>query len=174
MLFSQPAEISHNASESITSVDADGWWLSFQLSEWIILIKGLPFIIGHNTLLETLRQGPVAVLIIPQDKMLGMIDDNSARKRMSHSQIRSLSEAIRKQSFNIHTAEKCQSAIKALEDVLAELSRSHDTALAFGWPMRVDPGYQVLLEERRTEALLVFAYYCAVLYLMSSKWFTKG
>lgn len=40
--------------------------------------------------------------------------------------------------------------------------------------MRATPDYLVLLEEKRPEALLVFAYYCALLYLMSPGWFTKG
>lgn len=36
------------------------------------------------------------------------------------------------------------------------------------------PGYFELLETKVPEALLVFAYYCAILYIMSSTWWTKG
>ncbi|KAJ5948122.1 hypothetical protein N7466_001137 [Penicillium verhagenii] len=151
-----------------------GTWLDFQLSEWTILIKGLPSIVYHSELLPILRQGPMSPLMTAGDNPHGEDNQDHERNFVAFSRLRDLSEAIGKQSNDRHIIDVCQSSISVLREVIEELPQNHDTVLAFTWPMKVNPDYLVLLENKAPETLLVFAYYCALLHLMSSRWFTKS
>lgn len=151
-----------------------GIWLDFQLAEWIILIKGLPSIVNQSELLPVLRQGPMSPLIKARESIYTKDNCDPGKNVLAYSRLRDLSEALGKQSSDQHAVEICQSSLRTLHEVVGELSQRHDTALAFIWPMRVNPDYLILLEDKRPEALLVFAYYCALLHLMSSRWFTKA
>jgi hypothetical protein len=91
-----------------------------------------------------------------------------------YHRLRKLSKAIGEHSSDERIAQICQSSIETLCSIVAELKQSSDHVLAFVWPIRVDPEYLIILEEKRSEALLVFAYYCALLYMSSSRWWTKG
>jgi hypothetical protein len=151
-----------------------GTWLDFQLSEWIILIKGLPSIINHSELLPVLMQGPMSPLMKTQGILCQKENYDPERNAWAYFSLCDLSEAIGKQSNDQHAIGTCQSSIKTLHEVIGGLPQKRDTALAFIWPMRATLDYLVLLEEKRPEELLVFAYYCTLLYLMSSIWFDKG
>lgn len=171
-VFARPPEpaISPGQPQQSTNTDV---WLSFQLSEWIILIKGLPSIFGYTDLRTALYNGPLATLInvryaSPADH--GM----SAKREMIASHLHHLSEGIRAHSYDDKNIQVCLSAIETLHQVVTEVKHSHDHALAFIWPMRATSEYLTLLEARVPEALLVFAYYCAILYIISTTWWTKG
>ena len=171
--LSRPPEIFSKSDRSTSETDADVW-LDLQLSEWIILTKGLPSIVQQSELLQTLRQGPLAPLMTIRDN--APLKDNNDTKRncMIYSRLDDLSRAIREWSSDDQIVETCHSSVKALQELLTEPSHNHDMSIAFLWPMRVNKDYLVFLGGRRPEALLVFAHYCALLHIMSSRWFTEG
>ncbi|KAJ5146985.1 hypothetical protein N7526_000337 [Penicillium atrosanguineum] len=171
--FSRPSKNPFPSDQPDVSMGT-GIWLDFQLSEWIILIKGLPSIVNHSELLPVLRHGPMSPLMKARESMCKKDNFPSGKNVLAYSRLHDLSEALGKQSSDQHAVEICQSSLRTLHEVVEELPQMHDTALAFIWPMRATPDYLVLLEDKRPEALLVFAYYCALLQLMSSRWFIKG
>ena len=150
-------------------------WLGFHLSEWIILIRGLPSIVGYSEFRIALFNGPLAPMMSAGDRARDDTNPNEPpHKELVISQLNLLCEGIRQHSSDERNIQVCLSAIETLHNVITELHHSHDHALAFIWPIRVPPGYFELLEAKVPEALLVFAYYCAILYIMSSTWWTKG
>jgi hypothetical protein len=168
--LAQPHEVDHAASELELHIYASRE-LSSRLSEWIILIRGLPSILGHNESREVLRNGPLAAIMRaypkskPGVKRKG-IDD------VEESYLNSLSGAIRDQSDH-KVNETCQAAIEKLRDALNQGSSTPDAMLAFSWPMLVHQDYVVLLESQCSEALLILAYYCVLLYSSSSRWWNN-
>jgi hypothetical protein len=148
-------------------------WLSFHLSEWIILIKGLPSIIAYNDFRAALLNGPLATLMEIRNHSPTDLNTSPQREAVS-SHLHHLSEGIRVHSSDHNNVQVCLSAIETLHQVVTELNHSNDHALAFIWPIRVTPEYLALLEAKVPEALLVFAYYCAILFITSSTWWTKG
>ncbi|KAJ6007795.1 hypothetical protein N7540_011771 [Penicillium herquei] len=170
--LSRPSEIFHQAAQPGSSVDV-GLWLDLQISEWIILTKGLPSIVQHEELLATLREGPLAPIMTLRHHM-STSDDAEPSKNHAIFHLHILSEAIQEKSSDSRIVEICNASIQTLREVLIEVSLSQDVALSFLWPMRVHPDYLTLLGERRPEALLVFAYHCVLLHQMSARWFTQG
>lgn len=148
-------------------------WLSFHLSEWIILIKGLPSIVGYSEFRTILRAGPLGPLMKEGYHAPENNNDPSHREPVI-SHLCHLSEGIRNHSSDSRYIQICLSAVETLQQVVTELNHSNDHALAFLWPIRVAPDYLSLLEAKIPEALLVFAYYCAILYITSTTWWTKG
>jgi hypothetical protein len=148
-------------------------WLDYQLSEWIILIKGIPSILTYNEFRSALQNGPVAPLM--KEAKDHFADDGTPpmESEIVYLRLRNLSKAIGEHCSDERIAQVCQSSIETLCGIVAELKQSSDHVLAFVWPIRVDPDYLIILEEKRPEALLVFAYYCALLYMSSSRWWTK-
>jgi hypothetical protein len=72
MLFitalARPREIGYKTNQ-LDSSPPNGVWLGARLSEWIILIRGIPSILGHNEPLSSLRQGPMAALMNSRDNL---------------------------------------------------------------------------------------------------------
>jgi len=146
--------------------------LSALLSEWIILVRGMPSILYHKESLSSLKHGPMATIMKLRDNLRTTGDDQEMIDAMAASYLSSLSQAFREHSDQ-KTFEICQSSIEKLHEALRGLSRSRDTVLAFKWPMMVDPEYFSLLQQETSEALLVIACYCVLLHSISSRWWIK-
>jgi len=170
--FARPPETTLSLGQQQQSTHSD-IWLGFHLSEWVILIKGLPSIVAYNDFRAALTKGPLAPLMNARNR--DPTDANlSPQRETVSSRLHHLSEGIRFYSSDERNIQICLSAIETLHQVVTELNHSNDHALAFIWPIRVTPDYLALLEAKVPEALLVFAYYCAILYITSSTWWTKG
>jgi hypothetical protein len=87
--------------------------------------------------------------------------------------LRNVSKAIGEHCSDERIAQICQSSIETLCSIVDELKQSSDPCPCIRLALRVDPDYLIVLEEKRPEALLVFAYYCALLYMSSCRWWTK-
>jgi hypothetical protein len=170
--IARPPEPALSLSQPQHSTSTDVW-LSFHLSELIILIKGLPSIVKYTDLGAVLYNGPLGALMQTQHRT-PRDPDPSPKREMVAYHLHHLSEGIRAHSCDDKNIQVCLSAIETLHQVGTELNHSNDHALAFLWPMRVNPDYLTLLEARVPEALLVFTYYCAILYITSSTWWTKA
>jgi hypothetical protein len=169
--LARPRDIDYKASQLDPST-LTGLHFDALLSEWIILVHGIPSILNHNESLLSLRQGPMATLLESRDNFSTAPSGHEPMDGMAASYLSSLSEAFREQS-DPKTYKVCQSSIEKLHDALSGLSRSRDVVLAFTWPMLVDPDYFGLLEQKNPEALLVFACYCVLLHSISSRWWIK-
>ncbi|CAG7926921.1 unnamed protein product [Penicillium olsonii] len=171
--FARPAESALSPGPSkATQIEV---WLGFHLSEWVILIRGLPSIVGYTEFRAALSNGPLASLMTAGDRARA----NAEIIKPPHKEavllaLHRLTEGIRHLSPDERIIRICLSAIETLHTVITELHHSNDHALAFIWPIRVPSEYFELLEARIPEALSVFAYYCAILHVTSSTWWTKG
>ncbi|KAJ5864590.1 uncharacterized protein N7529_006506 [Penicillium soppii] len=170
--FARPPDSALQLGQPQNSTNV-GVWLSFHLSEWVILIKGLPSIVAYNEFRTALYNGPLATLMNAQSYRSADVQTSPQREAVS-CHLHHLSEGIRVHSSNDTNIQVCLPAIETLRQVVTELNHSNDHALAFLWPIRVTPEYLTLLEAKVPEALVVFAYYCAILYITSSTWWTKG
>ena len=175
MLFitalARPKEIGHKTSQLDPS-PPNGVRLGTRLSEWIILIRGIPSILGHNESLSSLRQGPMAALMKSRDNLPAAGGGHETMDGIAASYLGNLLDAIRENS-NEKTINICQSSIQKLHEALGEVGGPRDAVLAFKWPMKVDPDYFGLLEQKSSEALLIFAYYCVLLHTIGSRWWIK-
>jgi hypothetical protein len=169
--LARPQEIGYNVDQ-LDPPTPPGVRLGTRLSEWIILIRGIPSVLSHNESLSLLRQGPMAIIITSQDNCWTVGDDHEAMDSTVASYLHDLLRVIHENSDQ-RTIEVCQSSIKKLHEVLRESSQPLDTALVFTWPMSVDPDYFDLLEQKSSEALLMFACYCVLLHSFSSRWWIK-
>ncbi|KAJ5306394.1 hypothetical protein PENANT_c017G06829 [Penicillium antarcticum] len=169
--FARPTESDNRPNQANNPAHV---WLGYRLSEWIILIKGLPSILTYDEFRSALENGPVAPLMKDTDDHSAQDGTPPMESEVVYHRVRDLSTAIGENSSDERIVQICQSSIETLCSIVAELKQSSDHVLAFIWPIRVDPEYLIILEERKPEALLVFAYYCALLYMSSSRWWTKG
>ncbi|CAG7960127.1 unnamed protein product [Penicillium salamii] len=171
--FARPAESALSPGPSrATQIDV---WLGFHLSEWVILIQGLPSIVGYSEFRAALSNGPLAPLMSAGDRARANTETSeSPHKEAVLLNLRHLSDGIHHLSSDERIIQICSTAIETLHHVITELHHSNDHALAFIWPIRVPSEYFDLLKARIPEALSVFAHYCAILYITSSTWWTKG
>jgi hypothetical protein len=169
--LARPREIGYKASQLAPST-LTGLGFDALLSEWIILVHGIPSILSHKESLSSLRQGPMAILLKSRDNFSTAGGDHETMDAMVVTYLSSLSEAFREHS-DLKVFKLCQSSIEKLHDALSGHSRSRDAVLAFTWPLLVDPDYFGLLGQKNSEALLVFACYCVLLHSISSRWWIK-
>jgi hypothetical protein len=141
----------------------------FSLIKWLPLLRGAKAVALERETLGRVLTGPMARMFATKD-----FSGLASRERWERNLIylETLSTSFRENS-GAKVSGICISATDLLRKFMKEKVDEPETAVAFMWALEVDPVFINLLECETSEALLVFASYCALLHSQSWRWWIK-
>lgn len=136
--------------------------------EWINLIRGIRTIVDSAG--DWIRTGPMSPIIngkVNEQYETGAPEEDIASRLNGMSAF--ISENFDRGVFGV-----CDAALELLRKSFAGITIEDPTLMAFLWPALVSNEYSKLLETQNPGALLVLAYYCALLHRINSVWWMRG
>ncbi|CAL3965460.1 unnamed protein product [Diplocarpon coronariae] len=140
-----------------------------RVMEWFTLLRGVAALI--NPSVEWVRQGPLAGMISSDP---GKIDPGMALPcEIYEPQFEELLVYLSQNVQAPGELETYRHSVMLLRHTFHGVAQ-YEVGSLFWWPTKCSTEYMSLLGAQKPEAMLVLAYYCAMLHRRDSRWWIKG
>jgi hypothetical protein len=146
------------------------------VAEWLVHFRGIRSVIISAD--AELRSGPLGPMFSAGMRRSMMRDAHVDDRTVEADQLDKLLELIRENSNNERDLSVYASAIHELQGCFnitcAPEFQGYESADVHIWLFRILDDYLSLLNERRQEALAIFAFFCVVLKRFDNPWYMNG
>lgn len=146
------------------------------VAEWLVHFRGIRSVIISAD--AEIRSGPLGPMFTTGQRRSLMRDAHQDDRTVEADQLDKLLELIREASNNEQDLSVYASAIHELQGCFnvayAPGFQGYESADVYIWLFRILDDYLSLLNERRQEALAIFAFFCVVLKRFEHPWYMNG
>lgn len=141
-------------------------------NDWLPLIRGVDSILRN--LWASIKRGRLNALLHDHTPF----SEETQLPAVLNDQLRRLETAIKDADCDADDGIACQQALEQLRYSFIRLSDKTilecEVSLSFLWPVIVPNRFIDMLNERRSEALIILAFYCIILHHLDAYWWMHG
>lgn len=146
------------------------------IAEWLTMFRGTRSIIMNSG--HILHNGVLGPMFKAGERRAAFRDVQPTEHHIEEDMLKDLQYLISRHSTNEKELEVYTESIEELRKsflvVYAEGFQSYDSADVYIWLFRIKEEYLLLLQQKRQEALAIFAFYCVILKRFEGAWWMKG
>ncbi|CAG8951476.1 hypothetical protein HYFRA_00007392 [Hymenoscyphus fraxineus] len=144
---------------------------------WLELLKGTYFIIRNYE--HSLINSSLSAMFVAGRKRENLREEASLEYPADTDDLQELRYHISDSQLDPHTYSLCTNAIEELRMSLALAMKRNNASLepgdvVFVWLYKVNNGFLELVSDHCQEAIVIFAYFCALLKMMDTRWWMQG